>query len=349
MQFDNKNIRVTIIFTDYFSEIDPLTGEKRKVNPHDLSEASYDAGIKVIEKSLKSKDFIVNSYGVRNDLLGLIKFLKEDKPDVIFNLCESFNNEATNEMHIAGLYELLKISYTGASSYTLGLLLQKARVKELLQFYNYHTPKFAVINNPASFTFDGNLSFPLIVKPSREDASVGISNKSIVYDLESLKKQINDLFVELKQPILVEEYIEGRELNIAVMGDTDPVALPISEIDFTGLPEEYPKIVTFNAKWMDSSLEYIGTKGMCPAKLDPEIGEHLRNTALNIFKMLKCRDYARVDLRLDKNNKPYILEVNPNPDLSSDAGFYRSARTAGFNYEEMLEHIVHLAFKRKVH
>jgi D-alanine-D-alanine ligase len=343
----DKKIRVAVVFNDYFSGIDPNTGAKIRINNADLSEASYDAGIRVIEKSLMNKGFEIIPFGLEHDLNTLINFLQNEKPDVVFNLCESFNNESTNEMFIAGLYELVKVSYTGASAFSLGLLIQKNFVKEILKANSFSTPEFLLIKDPANFHFNNELRFPMIIKPSHEDASVGISNNSIVKNETELYNQVTYLFNYLHQPVIVEEYIEGREFNIAVLGDTDPEVLPISEINFSGLPDNYPKIVTYAAKWMDGSPEYLGTKGECPAKLDKQVEDNLKDLAMKVYKLFRCRDYARVDLRMDKNNVPYILEINPNPDLSLDAGFFRSSRTAGFSYEDMLEKIVMFAYKRK--
>jgi D-alanine-D-alanine ligase len=127
----------------------------------------------------------------------------------------------------------------------------------------------------------------------------------------------------------VEEYIEGRELNVAILGDVHPEVLPISEIDFSALPEGMPKIVTYNAKWMHNTPEFVGTVGKCPAILPADVEARVKATAFSAFKLMGCRDYARVDIRMSKENVPYVIEVNPNPDISEDAGFMRSAKSSG--------------------
>lgn len=311
----------------------------------DLSEVGVIDEMRDIEKALQASGFRTILFNVNSDIERLFRFLQSEKPDVIFNLCESIGNESMHEMHVAGIYELLDIPYTGASAFTLGLAQQKARVKEILIYHNLPTPKFQIIDF-VPFALDDKLTYPLIVKPSREDASVGISNNSVVYNLESLKRQVEFIISKFNQPALVEEYIDGRELNAAILGNNPPIVLPISEVDMSQLPEHYHRIITYNAKWMKGTEEYEFTKGVCPAPIPDSVVEKICELALKAYKIIGCRDYARVDFRLDKNSHLHILEVNPNPDIAADAGFARSARTAGFTFEEMIKKIVELALER---
>jgi D-alanine-D-alanine ligase len=202
-------------------------------------------------------------------------------------------------------------------------------------------------DNAAAISMDDlQLRLPLIVKPSGEDASVGIENSSVVHDIESLRDRVAYIIKTFTEPALVEEYIEGRELNVAIIGNKHPVILPISEIDFSKLPPGYPKIVTYNAKWVEGTAEYLGTVGTCPAKLSPDVEKRVRDVALKAYQLLEIRDYARVDIRLDASNTPFVLEVNPNPDISQDTGFVRSARAAGMTFEDMIAKIVETALER---
>ncbi|HTY36994.1 MAG TPA: ATP-grasp domain-containing protein, partial [Bacteroidota bacterium] len=187
----------------------------------------------------------------------------------------------------------------------------------------------------------------VIVKPSLEDASVGIDNGSIVDSFQALKKRVRFIFQNFDQPALVDEYIEGRELNVAIIGNRRPIVLPISEIDFSGLPDNLPHIVTYAAKWMEGTDEYKGTVGVCPAQLPADIERQAKDVALQAYRVMGCRDYARVDMRLDKNNNLYVIEVNPNPDISDDAGFARSARAYGFSFDEIINKIVEYALERR--
>ena len=176
---------------------------------------------------------------------------------------------------------------------------------------------------------------------------MGIDNDSIVENTRRLKARVNYVLNNFKQPALVEEYIEGRELNIAILGDKNLVVLPISEIDFSLMPDHLYNIVSYQAKWDPLHEAYHKTIPSCPAKLPKRIEQAAKTIALKAFRTMSCRDYARVDMRLNKNDEIYVLEVNPNPDLTESAGFMRSAEAAGYSYEETLEKIVNLAWARR--
>ena len=248
-------------------------------------------------------------------------------------------------MNIVGLFELLKVSYTGAPPLALANCQNKILAKRFLNNAGIQTPRFMVFRKQQSL-YKCDLTFPLIVKPAFEDASVGIDNESIVRNKSQLKKRIDYVFHYFQQPVLVEEYIEGRELNVAVLGDQKPRALPISEIDFSEMPNHLFNIVSYQAKWEPKHEAYHKTIPICPAPLPKEITLKAKKIALKAFKIMGARDYARVDMRLSKDNELYVLEVNPNPDLTEGAGFMRSAETAGYSYAETLKRIIDLAYLR---
>jgi D-alanine-D-alanine ligase len=285
-------------------------------------------------------------FNVDGNIARLIEFLTSEEPDVIFNLCESVGNVAIHEMHIAGIYELLGIPYTGSDALTLGTALNKTRVKEILLHNGLPTPRFQLFRSPVKISLEESMKFPLIVKPSREDASIGIEPSSIVSNVNELRKRVRYVIEEFDQPALVEEYIDGRELNVAILGNRKPAIFPISEIDMSTLPKAFPRIITYNAKWMKGTEEYLHTKGVCPALLTPELETEIKAMALTAFELIGCRDYARIDFRLSKDHQPYILEVNPNPDISDDAGFARSAMAAGLTFDDLAGKIVECALER---
>lgn len=312
----------------------------------DLSEVGVVEEMDDIKAALTSLGFRPTTFAVDGDIFRLIDYLREERPDLIFNLVESVENEAFQEMNVAGLYELLKIPYTGAGAVALGLALNKPRVKEILSYHGIKTPKFQVFRISDKIVLNEDLSFPLIVKPSREDASVGIEDRSVVYNITDLRTRVRYILEEFDQPALVEQYINGRELNVAVVGNKNPLVLPISEIDFSGLTEGMHKIVSYEAKWVHGTVAYEGTRGVCPAPLTPLQEVKIKDIALRCYQIVGCRDYARVDFRLTKDGVPYVLEVNPNPDISDDAGFARSARTYGFTFAEVIGRIVESALER---
>jgi D-alanine-D-alanine ligase len=312
----------------------------------DYSEVGVLQEMEDLKEALISLGYKPTIFNVDSDVFRLIDFLKNEKPDLVFNIVESLGNEAIHEMNVAALYELFGIPYTGAGPLTLGISLNKPRVKELLSYHGIRTPKFQVFGLLDKVILQPEMTFPVIVKPAREDASVGIEDKSVVYILNDLKKRVRFIHQEFDQPALVEQYIDGRELNAAVIGNSRPFVLPISEIDFSGLTDSMHKIVTYAAKWLQGTIEYDGTKGVCPAPLSPDVEALVKETALRCYQLLGCRDYARVDFRLTENGELYVLEVNPNPDISDDAGFARSARAYGFTFPQLVSKIVESALER---
>jgi D-alanine-D-alanine ligase len=313
----------------------------------DLSEIGVVEERERMQEALQQKGYRTSILNINGDIKRLIKFLEETKIDLVFNLCESLKGQAMNEMHVAGIYELMNIPYTGAATLALGTCLNKVRTKVILDAHGISTARHALYKRAEEISLDDlHLNFPMIVKPSREDASIGIENSSVVRDIESLRQRVAFVVKTYNQPALVEEYIEGRELNVAIIGNERPMILPISEIDFSKLPPNYPKIVTYNAKWVEGTAEYIGTVGTCPAKLPSEVEQQVRDIARHAYTLMEIRDYARVDIRLDASNTPYVLEVNPNPDISRDTGFARSALAAGMSFEDMIEKIIETALER---
>lgn len=313
----------------------------------DLSEIGVIEEREKMQEALQKKGYRTSLFNINGDIKRLIKFLEETRVDLVFNLCESLKGQAIHEMHVAGIYELMGIPYTGAATLSLGTCLNKVRTKELFFAHGIPTARHAMFSSEEKINLDDlHLNFPLIVKPSREDASIGIENSSVVRNIELLRQRVSAVVKTYSQPALVEEYIEGRELNVAIIGNERPWLLPISEIDFSKLPADFPKIVTYNAKWVEGTLEYEGTVGTCPAKLTKEVEDRVRTVALQAYTVMEIRDYARVDIRLDAMNLPYVLEVNPNPDISRDAGFARSARAAGLSWDDMLEKIIETSLER---
>ncbi|MBL8006710.1 MAG: ATP-grasp domain-containing protein [Ignavibacteria bacterium] len=341
------------IYDDGVTDIDKIS------EPVDMSEYGVLDELRSVQRALKPTGHDTKIFPVAIDIYKLIDELRNNKPDLIFNLCESLDGDPTQEMNIASLFEILKIPYTGSRALTLGLALNKRRVKEILNYYDIPTAPHYVCRNPAEFNSNGYSKlkdkFPLIVKPSREDASIGIENKSIVYNDSELKSRIEYILDEFRQPALVEQFIDGREINVSVVGnvkndENDLTVFPISEIDFSNLPSEYPKIVSYNSKWMYKTVEFAGTKAVCPAEnLSPELERKIKETAKKVYRIIGASDYARVDFRV-KDDIPYVLEMNPNPDISSDAdedtGFTRSGKAYGWSYEELIQKIIGFASER---
>lgn len=270
--------------------------------------------------------------------------LRISVPEVVFNLCEGFWGDSRKEMHVAALLELIGIPYTGASPLCLGLTQDKVRTKDLLTRHFLPTPKYFVVEPGEDAPKGHDLSWPLFVKPRLEDASLGITTDSIVEDEMELRRRILYIHETYRQGALVEEFIEGREINAAVLGDLAPEPLPLSEIRFQ--PGLLRPIVSYDGKWLEDSPEYLGTEPVCPAPVGVKEEALLRRVALRACRIVGCRDYARVDVRL-REGIPYILEVNANPDISPGAGLARAAQAAGMSYPELIGRILAMAVQRK--
>ncbi|MBI3752765.1 MAG: D-alanine--D-alanine ligase [Deltaproteobacteria bacterium] len=333
--------KVAIIYND---DMDMMLGKEHNI-------ASWEGVIdtaKAVKTILKSEGISTTLIPLRDDVEGFVKTLKTENADVVFNLCEGAMGKSAFEMNVAALLELFRFRFTGSGALTLGVALHKARAKAILAYYGIPTAKFFVISdlNSQLSTLGSQLSFPLIVKPVCEDASIGIDKDAVVKNMASLKKRVDYVIKNYKQPAIIEEYINGREFNIAVMGNHRPKTLPVSEIDFSQLSENNPKICTYEAKWVTDSPIYLKTPPVCPADISEELAQELCGIALKAYSVLGCRDYARVDMRMGEDGIPKLLEVNPNPDISPDAGFARSAAADGLGYSQLILEIVMMAHNR---
>lgn len=294
-----------------------------------------------VQKALLKKGFKVKRWEV-----GHIPRLAEDLEDVadavFFNLCEDVAGRSEGEAYVAALLELYGLAYTGSPPESLLCCLNKIRAKQILQAQGLPTPAGIAFEHPH---FNGEkLRYPAIVKPACEDASIGISLESVVTNKKNLARRLRVLSQENLFPVLVEEYVIGREINAAILGES---VLPLSEIDLSFEPNLLKQICDYDAKWEPSTVVYQKSVATCPAQLDAATEKKIKKLAWEAFQALGCRDYARVDFRLRSDGEPFILEVNPNPCLAPDAGFFRSARAAGFRYEDLIEKIVSLALTRK--
>ena len=323
-----KKLKVAVIFNEANPELYVKTPQNSFDNADFVPYFEVDDLTPIEEyeelaERLTRKGLEAYTLNIKDDIDILIKNIKKHKPDVVFNFVEIFKDNSRLEMNMVGLLELLGIPYTGAPPMALANCQSKILAKRLLNAVGIRTPPFMVIRKEQS-QYRHKLNFPLIIKPAFEDASAGIENDSIVKDSKEMRKRIN-----------------------YVMGDKDPVALPISEIDFSEMPEYLHNIVSYQAKWDPHHESYHKTIPICPAKLPKRIEKKAKEIAIKAFKTMNCRDYARVDIRLSKDKKLYVLEVNPNPDLTEGAGFMRSAEAAGYSYTTTLKKIANFAWKRR--
>jgi D-alanine-D-alanine ligase len=313
--------------------------------PDIIGQESVLSRLHAVQEALRSLGYPVQTLEARGELSTFLKKIRSARADLIFNLCEEFLGRTRLEMNVAALLELMDIPFTGSSALVLGLSQDKGKTKSLLASHGIPTPAYRVWQPGMDGLLSG-LQFPLIIKPLREDASLGIDNDAFILDEKTLKQQVRKIYQGYGQPALVEEYVEGRELNVSILGNEDPQVLPISEIDFSSMPPELPKICGYAAKWVESSQEFAYTVPRCPTPLPRRIEKEVKKVSLAAYRIMECRDYARVDIRLSPRGIPHVLEINANPDISPDAGMTRSAKTAGFTYPEFIGHIVELSWSR---
>ncbi len=271
--------------------------------------------------------------------------LARSKVDLVFNLAESYAGDDTKDMNIPAFMDLVGVHYTGSGPHGLLLAQDKALAKKIVEFHGLKTP-FSAVSHRGRVDYAHDVKFPLIVKPVSEDGSIGINTDSVVHSVKELMDQIHALHEELDVPILIEEYIEGREIYAAILGNRPPEALPLVELDLSKLPADTPKIAGREVKFDKDSEEYKLTKSALAKDLDEDVVEKLQEAAKTTYRALKLRDYGRIDMRLAKDGTIYVIEANPNPWLSSQAEFAMAARGSERTYNEMIKAIVEVAKAR---
>jgi D-alanine-D-alanine ligase len=307
--------------------------------------------MQLIARSLQTRGHVVTMVNIKDNFRTLLEAIESSKPELVMNLVEFFHADPENEHHVPSVFELLGIPYTGNRPLSLSLCQKKPQAKALMASAGIPTPRGVTIEVGAASATNvpADMRFPMIVKPAYDDASGGIDSGSVVHDRAALQARITKLHVENKMAALVEEYIEGREIHCAILGDK---ALPLYEMEFKGgldaQGQPLPHIITYRAKWDPYSRDHHAVEGKCPVdNLAPEVVKRIEDVALAAYRALGCRDYARVDMRLDTvTNEVFVLEVNPNPDLAESCAFAASARASGRSYEQMICEIIDVAIER---
>lgn len=274
---------------------------------------------------------------------------RELRPDIVFNIAEGAHG-VNRESQIPAMLDMLQIPYTGSDALTLGICLDKARTKEILSYHGIPNAKFKVaesIDDVKNISFD----FPLMVKPVCEGSSKGIYSSSFVNNEDELYSEVNRITIEYNQSALIEEFLPGREFTVAVLGNgNEAMTLPIIEIVYDRYPEGIVPLYSFEAKWILDTKESNFDVFDCPAILDPVLESKIKKITLDTYNILQCKDWSRVDIRLDKYGEPGIIEINPlpgiMPDPTENSSFPKAARAAGMNYDDMINSVLYAAAKR---
>jgi D-alanine-D-alanine ligase len=301
-----------------------------------------------VERSVASRGHRVARATAWADPRRTLDELLATEPEVVFHLAESVDGDARAEARVAALCEWARIPHTGSGSLALALALEKPLARSILRARGVPIPRGFVLASADAPLPHLGIGKRWIVKPSREDASHGIDADSVVSDAEELRARVAWLVATYAQPALVEEFVDGREFNVAILGTAENArTLPLAEIDFSGFPAGRPRLVTYAAKWMTDSAEYRGSPSVAAERMHPALEKGLREAALSAWRELGLAGYGRVDLRVCSDRGPLVLDVNPNPDLSPDAGLAKAALRGGISHEELVEHIVLEACDRR--
>lgn len=294
-----------------------------------------------ISTTLEGLGYRVALVGVSGDVSqALASFSPSDW--LVFNLCESLDGDSSLEASIPPVLEARGYAYTGSPGEVLAACLDKAAAKQRLAAHGLSTPSYAVLSSPAH---ECAVPLPALVKPVHEDASVGITLESVVREPEALSRQVAYIVDRYRQPALVEQFIAGREFSVGIWGNNPPEPLPPSEILYLDIADPLQRLQTYEAKWIEDSYLYQHSPEVCPAEVDAKLRGRLVQTALMAYRVMGCRDYARVDMR-ERDGVPQVLEINPNPALPFYGSVARAARTAGFEYGQLVERIAKFALER---
>ncbi|HSB80151.1 MAG TPA: ATP-grasp domain-containing protein [Candidatus Methylomirabilis sp.] len=305
---------------------------RRKSDIQEIAEVLTRAGHEV---------FFVVVDGSRDCLIKLAAV----QADLVYNLVEGFGADDTKEPSVAAYYDLLGLRYTGSGPRGLTLAMDKALAKKVLQFHGVLTPRF-VTHFRGRLDWAHDLEFPVIVKPLREDGSIGIGFRALVSSIKELMERIDELHADFDHPVLIEQYIDGREIYVGVIGNLKPEAFPPVELDLSHLPEGTPRIAGTEVKWQAGTRAYRGSKYRIPTDLPEPVVERIQAAALTSFQALQLRDYARFDFRVTSDHTPYLIEANPNPYLYSRGEFMLGARATGRTHPRVILEIVEAALSR---
>lgn len=277
---------------------------------------------------------------IYDDLEVLWKKVRSFEPDVVFNLADQFKNNRAFDQNIVSVLEMNGVPFTGCGSTGLTLCKHKGISKKILSYHRIHTPAFVIIPRGKRIARPAKLRFPIMVKPLKEEASLGISQASFVSNDEQFRERVQFIHEKYANDVIAEEYINGRELYVSLLGNLRLQEFPIRELVFKQVPPDEPKIATYKAKWDDEYRERWGLKNQFAEDLEPAVARHIQRTCKRIYRLLTLDGYARLDLRLTADKTIYFIEANPNPILASDEDFALSALKAGLSYPQLIERII---------
>ena len=329
-------MRVGLVYNRHLPSLYDAMGES-------AAESGVMEAVRAVRRALRALGHDFTEVPLSPPLERVGETLAGIQADVIFNLFEGFAGLPMTEAAVADILEDLKLPFTGSPAAALALTLDKPAAIQALRARGVRTPNYQLLDMDNLDSF--NLGFPCIVKPRADDASHSLSERSVVFDRDALSHEVRTMVERYDgAPALVEAFLGGREFNATVWGVKNPQVLPLSEIMYS-LPDGLPKILTFAAKWEPHSMYFKHTAVKCPAEVTKELGAEIREAAMAAFLAAGCRGYGRVDMRLDRDGHPVVMEINANPDIAPGTGVARQAKAAGYSYKGMVEAIINFGLE----
>lgn len=302
--------------------------------------------IRCLARTLRGLGHRVTVLPLANDMLGFQRKLTHLQPDVVFNQYDDVVHSALYEMRVAALVRMMGYPITGSHALALGLCRYKHMAVSLLQGAGLHVPPESRLLERVKDVDGVKWHFPVIVQPSKEHAGIGLTRESVVHSLTALRRQVGIVLRTYNQPATAQRFLPGREFNIGIIGGAKQRVLPFAEVNYSELPTAIPPIMSYAAKWMENTVEYKRTSVICPAEVSPQLARKLTDLTVTAFRALGGWGYGRVDIRLDEQDEPHVLEVNCNPCLEEDVALARSAKAAGISYPQLLQMIIDAAFEK---
>lgn len=334
-----KKLHVAVVFNAY-QEAQTSEAPEDRGSMSDLKQQ-----IRNTARALRRLGHTVTILPLADDLFRFQRKLRSLNPDVVFNLYDDVVHGALYDMRLAALVRMMGYPMTGCPALALGLTRYKFMSSSLLIGAGVPIPPSTHVLESASAVDQTKWQFPIIVQPCQEHAGIGLDRHSVVSSKKALKEKVREILVNYKQPALAQRFLPGREFNVSVVGGNRLRTFPLAEVNYTQLPAEIPPIMSYAAKWVETSVEYQKTSVICPAEVEPELAERIRQVALAAFRAVGGRGYGRVDIRLDETNLPCVLEVNCNPCLDEGMSLARSAEKAGIPFPRLLQLILHIALE----
>jgi D-alanine-D-alanine ligase len=302
--------------------------------------------IRLVARTLRSLGHTITILPLAHDLFAFQRRLRRVHPGVVFNLYDDVEHGALYDMRLAALVRMMGFPLTGSPALALGLTRYKFMCATLLAGAGIPIPPHTVLLETVRAADQYKGQFPVIVQASQEHAGIGLDRHSVVSSKKGLRLKVREILQTYSQPALAQRFLPGREFNVGIIGASRLRALPLAEVDYSALPEDIPPIMSYAAKWLENTPEYQKTSVRCPADVDPDLARRISAVAVQAFQAVGGRGYGRVDLRLDENNQPFVLEVNCNPCLDEGMGLARAAEKAGIGYPQLLQTIVRAALER---